>query len=77
MICHLNVQDKVREEIYSVIGKKRQPRLADKSQMPYTEATILEIHRMANISTFALPHSTLYKGIALRGKFIPRSKLSF
>jgi hypothetical protein len=69
---HPDVQSNVREEIYTVIGKDRLPTLADRLLMPYTEATILEIHRMANIGPFGLPHSTFRKGFSIRGKVIPK-----
>ena len=41
------MQDKLREEIFQVVGKERQPSMKDKIQMPFTEATILEIQRQA------------------------------
>ena len=72
MMRHPDVQAKVREEIYQAIGKDRQPSLADKQKMPYTEATILEIQRMGNIAPFGLPHSSFHEGITLRGKIIPK-----
>ena len=37
----------MRQEIYEVIGKERQPSLSDRNQMHYTEATIFEIQRAA------------------------------
>ena len=37
----------MRQEIYEVIGKERQPSLSDRHQMHYTEATIFEIQRAA------------------------------
>ena len=37
----------MRQEIYEVIGKERQPSLSDRHQMHYTEATLLEIQRTA------------------------------
>ncbi len=42
-------QSNVREEIRRVIGSERHPCLSDKSKMPYTEATIIEIQRVGNI----------------------------
>ena len=54
MFSHSNqdVQDKVRREIGEVIGLERQPLLADRKQMPYTEATIEEITRCADVSKY-------------------------
>ena len=42
-----SIQEKIRQEIYEVIGKERQPSLSDRHQMHYTEATLLEIQRTA------------------------------
>ena len=39
----------MRAQILRVIGKERQPRLSDKSLMPFTEAAIIEIQRVGNI----------------------------
>jgi len=47
---------KVQKEIDDVIGLERDPSLTDKSSMPYTEATIMEIHRMASVVPFSLVH---------------------
>ena len=44
-----NVQERLRKEIFEVIGEERQPSLSDKAKMPYTEATILEIQRQSII----------------------------
>lgn len=43
------VEEKVQAEINKVIGLTRQPSMADKPHMPYTEAVIHEIQRMGNI----------------------------
>ena len=43
-------QEKVRQEIFDVIGTHTQPTLADRAKMPRTEATISEIQRLADIS---------------------------
>ncbi|GMR46862.1 hypothetical protein PMAYCL1PPCAC_17057, partial [Pristionchus mayeri] len=43
------VQEKLRAEILSVVGRDRVASMADKTKMPYASAAINEIQRMANI----------------------------
>jgi cytochrome P450 len=49
MILNPKVQEKVQEEIDRVVGRNRIPNPQDKPNMPYTEATLLEVQRFANI----------------------------
>ncbi|GMT28230.1 hypothetical protein PFISCL1PPCAC_19527, partial [Pristionchus fissidentatus] len=63
-------QDKLREEIHRVIGKERLPELADKNKMLYTQATIHEIQRLANILRTNLFRKT-HKPTKLDGQTIP------
>ncbi|KAJ4943857.1 hypothetical protein JOQ06_006351 [Pogonophryne albipinna] len=49
LIKNPDVQDKVQTEIDRVIGHNRQPSMADRTNLPYTEAVIHEIQRMGNI----------------------------
>ena len=57
LINYLDVQDKIQQEIDKVVGTGRQPQLADRPDMPYTEATLLEHMRL---------HSTLPLGLIRR-----------
>lgn len=50
--------EKVQEEIESVIGWDRCPSLADKAQMPFTEATIMEVQRMTVVVPLSIPRMT-------------------
>ena len=47
-----DVQDELRKEIFEVIGNDKQPSLSERINMPYTEATILEIQRQAVIGKY-------------------------
>ncbi|XP_069500543.1 cytochrome P450 2F2-like [Ambystoma mexicanum] len=52
-----DVQEKVHEEIDRVIGDRQNPSYHHRSQMPYTQAVIHELQRIADISPMSLPHS--------------------
>ncbi|GMR35090.1 hypothetical protein PMAYCL1PPCAC_05285 [Pristionchus mayeri] len=70
--AHSDVQDKVRDEILSVIGRDRLPSMADKAKMTYTSAVLHEIQRCANIispNPFLLHRATVDTKIA--GHSIP------
>ncbi|XP_036610277.1 cytochrome P450 2J2-like [Trichosurus vulpecula] len=49
------IQGKIQAEIDRVIGQSRQPTMADKENMPYTNAAIHEVQRMGNIIPFNVP----------------------
>ncbi|XP_020487512.1 cytochrome P450 2J2-like [Labrus bergylta] len=49
LINNHHIQVKVQAEIDAVIGTTRQPTMADKHNMPYTDAVIHEIQRMGNV----------------------------
>ncbi|XP_072015408.1 cytochrome P450 2J6-like isoform X2 [Amphiura filiformis] len=50
MLKYPYVQKRVQEEIDSVVGRDRLPKLSDKPNLPYTEAVIHEIQRFASIA---------------------------
>ena len=74
MILHPEVQRKVQAEIDSIVGQSRHPTYADKSDMPYTEAVIIEIHRVACITPFGLQHCAL-EDVEFEGFLIPKGNL--
>ncbi|KAK2911362.1 hypothetical protein Q8A67_003495 [Cirrhinus molitorella] len=64
-------QEKVQDEIDCVIGKWRQPRLADRASMPYTDAVLHETQRVCNLFPLTAPHLTSQNS-AVAGYFIPK-----
>lgn len=49
MLHHPHVMEKVQEELQAVVGV-RFPKLSDRQHLKYTEATICEIQRIANVA---------------------------
>ncbi|XP_053738887.1 cytochrome P450 2J2-like isoform X1 [Synchiropus splendidus] len=66
-----SIQGKVQAEIDAVIGRTRLPRMADKPNMPFTDAVIHEIQRMGNIVPLNGPRMTT-RDTTLGGFFIPK-----
>lgn len=63
--------EKVQAEIDRVIGPFRQPNMADRPNMPYTDAVIHEFQRMGNIVPAGFPKMAS-KDTTLGGYFIPK-----
>ncbi|XP_066451507.1 cytochrome P450 2K1-like [Eleutherodactylus coqui] len=70
MIKYPHIQEKVQEEISRVIGSA-QPMYSHRTQMPYTNAVIHEIQRVADIVPLNLGHLTT-RDVTFRGYSIPK-----
>ncbi|XP_063298155.1 cytochrome P450 2C15-like [Pelobates fuscus] len=70
MVKHTEIQEKIQDEISSVIGSSP-PRYDHRFKMPYTTAVIHEIQRFASIVPMNLPHETT-KDVNFKGYFIPK-----
>ncbi|CAH1801461.1 unnamed protein product, partial [Owenia fusiformis] len=59
LVNHPDVQKNIQAEIDDVIGDGRLPTFADRHNMHYTEAAILEILRYSTTTTLSIAHKTL------------------
>ncbi|CAJ1055688.1 cytochrome P450 2J2-like isoform X1 [Xyrichtys novacula] len=71
MMNYPQIQEKVQSEIDRVIGESRQPTLADRPSMPFTDAVIHETQRLGNIVPMGFPKMAS-KDTTLAGYIIPK-----
>ncbi|KAM4661938.1 cytochrome P450 2A13-like [Discoglossus pictus] len=71
MINYPQIQEQVQKEIDTVVGPYRLTGVADKVKMPYTNAVVHEIQRIANVTPMALPHKVT-EDTSFRGFIIPK-----
>ncbi|XP_062915413.1 cytochrome P450 2K1-like isoform X2 [Mobula hypostoma] len=71
MMKYPQIQEKVHDEITTVIGSERFPRTEDRKNLPYTNAVIHEIQRFANIVPLNVMHSTT-EDLNFKGYFFPK-----
>ncbi|XP_060222441.1 cytochrome P450 2B1 isoform X1 [Meriones unguiculatus] len=72
MLKFPHVAEKVQKEIDQVIGSHRLPTLDDRIKMPYTEAVIHEIQRLADLIPIGVPHRVI-KDTRFRGYLLPKN----
>jgi len=69
-----DIQYKIHREIDNIIGSETLPRMDDRKKLPFTEASILEIQRLADIVPLGIPHAVT-EDVQFRGYFIPKGTL--
>ncbi|XP_075278893.1 cytochrome P450 2C19-like [Opisthocomus hoazin] len=76
LLKYPKIQEKVQEEIDRVVGRSRRPCVADRTQMPYTDAVVHEIQRFISLIPLAVPH-TVTKDTHFRDYVIPKGTTIF
>ncbi|XP_077990656.1 cytochrome P450 2J6-like [Glandiceps talaboti] len=71
MAINPRIQQNVQREIDGVLGRETPPSMADRKRLPYTEATIYEVHRLSSVVPLSLAHATT-ADVSLRGYCIPK-----
>uniref|UniRef100_A0A3Q0S4N2 Cytochrome P450 2K1-like n=1 Tax=Amphilophus citrinellus TaxID=61819 RepID=A0A3Q0S4N2_AMPCI len=75
MTKYPKIQDEVQEELRRVIGD-RQVQVADRKNLPFTDAVIHETQRLSSILPAGLPHKTT-RDITFHGHFIKKGTTVF
>lgn len=76
LIRNPDIQTRLQVNIDEIVGRERQPTLADKSKLPYVEATILEVLRIAPVAPLSVPHA-VHEDVTFRGYNIPKESTIF
>jgi cytochrome P450 len=71
-----DIQAKAQAEIDAVVGNDRLPVLSDRSQLPYVEALLKEVHRWSAVGPLGVPHKVKEDDVHA-GYLIPKGAMVF
>ncbi|KAJ8280300.1 hypothetical protein GJAV_G00052940 [Gymnothorax javanicus] len=71
LIKNPKIQERVQQEIDTVIGRERLPSIEDRKSLPFTNAVIHEVQRFLDILPLGIPRYTTHD-ISFKGYIIPK-----
>ena len=74
LVKYPDIQARIHRELDNAVGRNRLPKLSDKPNLPYTEAVLLELHRIISLvplSAFHVASDTT----SFRGYTIPKNSV--
>ncbi|KAF2368468.1 Cytochrome P450 [Trinorchestia longiramus] len=71
MATHPEIQEKVQKCLDEVVPRSRLPGLADRNQLPYVDAMLLEVLRLSSLVPTGLPHLAT-ADVSFEGYVIPK-----
>ncbi|XP_029026512.1 cytochrome P450 2F3-like [Betta splendens] len=74
LVRYPKIQEKMQQEIDSVIAQQRCPSMEDRKALPFTDAVLHEVQRFMDIIPMSLPHYSL-RDFSFRGYTIPKATL--
>ena len=74
MSLNQDIQSRCRAEIEAVIGRDQLPRMHHRSELPFTEACIMETQRLADVVPLGVPHAAT-EDVHFRGFLIPKATM--
>ncbi|XP_074641086.1 cytochrome P450 2U1-like [Tubulanus polymorphus] len=75
MATYQDVQARVHEEIDNRFGQESTITLADRTKLPYTYATLMEIQRFVELQTLSIPLTNKDSPIKLYGYILPKETM--
>ncbi|XP_041659373.1 cytochrome P450 2F3-like [Cheilinus undulatus] len=74
LIKYPEIQERMQQEIDTVVGHERSPRMEDRKSLHFTDAVLHEIQRFMDLVPMSVPHYAL-ENITFRGYTIPKGTL--
>ncbi|KAK2467136.1 hypothetical protein APHAL10511_000685 [Amanita phalloides] len=74
MVLNPDVQKKAQAELDAVIGSDRLPNLADRDNLPYVHAIVLEVLRWNTVTPIGVPHRAIEDSV-LHGYSVPKGSV--